>query len=251
MMPVVAGKTIVSARAQVAVLGVPVTPATMDETVAAIDMLIQDGGSHIIATADASGIVIAQDDPELLEIYNAADWVTADSYGVVGALKRKGVDTPRVSGCDLAYRLIALSAEKGYRTYFLGAAPGVAERAREQMMLKFPGCHIVGTHDGHFPESDFDFVAREVAALEPDILLVAMGIPRQEKFIARTREIHKAKVAMGVGGTFDVMSGQVRRAPKLVQALKIEWLWRTISNPKKISKAKTLPRFWLMSRREK
>lgn len=235
----------------VPVLGVPVYPATMGETVSCLEALVADGGPHLVATADASGIVIAQEDPELMAVYRSCAWVTADSYGVVGALKRKGVAVPRVSGCDLAEELLALSARKGCRVVFLGAAPGVAEAAKEQMLLKHPGCNIVGVHHGHFPESEFEFVAREVAALEPDILLVAMGIPRQEKFMARTQSIHRAKIAMGVGGTFDVMSGQVKRAPIWVQKLKIEWLWRTLSNPKKFSKAKTLPRFWLLSRREK
>lgn len=233
------------------VLGIPICVATIKETVAAMDALIQSDGNHLVATADASGIVIAQEDSELKAIYESASWVTADSNGVVWALKRQGIEADRVSGVDLAYELMALSGEKGYRIFLLGAAPGVAEAAKEQMLIKYPGCNIVGTHHGHFPESDFEFIAREVAPSQPDILLVAMGIPRQEKFITATKEIIGCKIAMGVGGTLDVMSGRVKRAPLIIQKLKIEWLWRTLLNPKKYSKAKTLPKFWALVRREK
>jgi N-acetylglucosaminyldiphosphoundecaprenol N-acetyl-beta-D-mannosaminyltransferase len=233
------------------VLGIPVCVATMDETVAAVEALILSDGHHLVATADASGIVIAQENQELRDIYHSASWVTADSNGVVWALGRQGIKTERVSGVDLADRLLALSAAKGYSVFFLGSAPGVAQAAKENVILKHPGCNIVGTHDGQFPESDFEFIAREIAPYKPDILLVAMGIPRQEKFIQATKEIIGCKVAMGVGGTLDVMSGRVKRAPVLIQKMKIEWLWRTLANPKKFSKFLTLPKFYRMVRTEK
>ena len=95
-------------------------------------------------------------------------------------------------------------------------------------------------------------VAQEVAAFKPDILFVAMGIPRQEKFIVATQQVIGAKVAIGVGGSFDVFSGKAKRAPMLVQKMKLEWLWRTVLNPSKIKKAKNLPRFaWRVIRTKK
>lgn len=225
------------------VLDIPICVATLDQTVIEVEKLIQDGGSHLVATADASGIVIAQSDPELKAIYESASWVTADSNGVVWALGRQGVKVERVSGVDLADRLLALSASKGYSVYLLGAAPGVAEAAKERMMVKYPGCNIIGAQHGHFPASENAFVAEQLADHKPDILFVAMGIPRQEKFIEEAKKYMQFGVAMGVGGTLDVMSGQVKRAPILIQKLKIEWLWRTLLNPKKFAKAKTLPKF--------
>jgi N-acetylglucosaminyldiphosphoundecaprenol N-acetyl-beta-D-mannosaminyltransferase len=131
--------------------------------------------------------------------------------------------------------------------FLLGSAPGVAQQAAERLRLKYPGCNIVGTRHGFFPVEDADIVAQEVAAEKPDILLVALGIPRQEKFIARTQATIGARVAMGVGGSFDVYSGAVKRAPLLVQRLKLEWLWRLMLNPKKWKKVARLPRFvWLV-----
>ncbi len=215
----------------------------MDETIGEIEKMILSGEPHLVATADASGIVIAQSDPELMAIYQGCALATPDSYGVVWALRKKGVHVDRVSGVDVADRLCELSARKGYTIYLLGSEPGVADAAAERMRLKYPGCQIIGTHHGYFPATDDEFIAQEVAPSNPDILLVAMGIPRQEKFILKTMPIIRARVAIGVGGSLDVFSGRAKRAPVIVQKLKLEWLWRTISNPKKISKAKTLPQF--------
>lgn len=229
------------------VLGVRISTLNMTATVAAIDQMLQAEGTSLVATVDSSGMVIAQSDHELLAIYRSAAIATPDSQGVVWALGKKGVAHPeRVSGVDLAEALCDLSAEKGYRIYLLGAGAGVAHLAAERLRLKHPGCNIVGDRHGFFPASDDELVAREVAEAKPDILFVAMGIPRQEKFIVKTQGIIGAKVAMGVGGSFDVFSGKAKRAPRIVQRLRLEWLWRVILNPRKLSKVKLLPRFAMM-----
>lgn len=225
-------------------LGLPVDVVDMDEAVRRIEGFIAEGTPHVVVTADSSGMVTAQTDDAFREIVMSADLVTPDSNGVVWAMRRAGAEVSgRVTGVDLVDRLCARSADKGYRVYFLGAAPGVAEMAAEKMRLRYPGCRIVGARHGYFPADSDLVVAQEVAESEPDILFVAMGIPRQEKFIQATKDVIRAKVAMGVGGSFDVFSGQVKRAPVVIQKLKLEWLWRTLLNPKKIAKAKALPVF--------
>ncbi|MCU0316246.1 MAG: WecB/TagA/CpsF family glycosyltransferase [Fimbriimonadaceae bacterium] len=216
---------------------------TMDETVAVLDEFLKGSEPNLIVTADSSGLVIAQEDPDLAEIYQAASLATADSIGVVWALKRKGAKASRVSGVDLVSKLCDLSAAKGYRIGIIGAAPGIADQAAERLRLLHPGVNIVGTRHGYFPCDDDEVVAQEVKVWESEILFVAMGIPRQEKFIQKTLPIIQAKVALGVGGSFDVFSGKVKRAPKIVQRLHLEWLWRLLSNPKKIHKVKMLPKF--------
>jgi len=229
---------------RVRILGIPVDRITMDQTIERLEQFVAEGTPHQVVTADSSGIVLAQSDSDFFEILQQANLVTADSVGVIWAAKRQGEPVPeRVSGVDIFARLCAKSAEKGYRLFFLGAAPGVAETAAERCCLQSPGCNVVGTRHGYFPEESDEVVAQEIAAAKPDVLFVAMGMPRQEKFIRRTRDIIKAPVAIGVGGTLDVFSGRVKRAPRLVQKLKLEWLWRTLQNPKKISKAKNLPIF--------
>jgi N-acetylglucosaminyldiphosphoundecaprenol N-acetyl-beta-D-mannosaminyltransferase len=237
----------------VEILGLPVDRLNMRQTLDRLEMFVDQRIPRLIVTADAAGIVQAQSDPEWNEIFRGADLRTPDSIGVIWAAKRQGKPiSERVSGVDLVSQICQLSADKGYRIYFLGAAPGVAELAAEKLRLKFPGCNIVGARHGFFPSDSDTVVAAEVAEYKPDFLFVAMGIPRQEKFIRATQTIIQAPVAMGVGGSFDVFSGKVKRAPKLFQAMHIEWLWRVIMNPKKLSKAKNLPIFaWMVLRSPK
>lgn len=231
-------------RPRVPILGVGVDRLGMHECLELLQDFVDSREPHIVVTADAAGIVQSQSDPDLAEIYRTADLVTPDSVGVLWAAKRQKQPFPgRVSGVDLLERICELSADKGFRLFFLGAAPGVAELAAEKLKLKFPGCNIVGTRNGFFPSESDEIVAQEVAAYKPDFLFVAMGIPRQEKFIRSTQHIIKAPVAMGVGGSFDVFSGKTKRAPKAVQKVKLEWAWRLMLNPKKLSKAKNLPKF--------
>jgi N-acetylglucosaminyldiphosphoundecaprenol N-acetyl-beta-D-mannosaminyltransferase len=231
-------------RDSVKILGVEVDKLTVEGCLERVAGFVAGSVPRLIVTADASGIVQAQTDPELMAIYHGADLVTGDSIGVLWASKRKGTPLPeRVSGVDLVKHICERSSQEGWRIYFLGAAPGVAELAAERLRLMIPGCNIVGTRHGFFPAESDEVVAAEISELKPDVLFVAMGIPRQEKFIRATEQIIRAKVSMGVGGSFDVFSGKVQRAPKPIQRLHLEWLWRLIQNPKKISKVKLLPQF--------
>ena len=235
---------------KVEILGLPVDRLTMAQTLSLLEEFVASKAPHLVVTADAAGIVQAQSDSDWNSIFRSADLATPDSIGVIWAAKKRGRPiAERVSGVDLVERICALSADKGYRIYFLGAEPGVAERAAEKMRLKYPGCNIVGARHGYFPAESDEIVAQEVAEAQPDFLFVAMGIPRQDKFIRSTQEIIRAPVAMGVGGSFDVFSGKAKRAPKLFQSLHVEWLWRLLLNPKKIAKAKNLPKFvWMVLR---
>jgi N-acetylglucosaminyldiphosphoundecaprenol N-acetyl-beta-D-mannosaminyltransferase len=235
---------------RVEILGMPVDRLTMEESLARLEQFAQSGEPHLVVTADAAGIVQAQRDLEWRNIFRSADLVTPDSIGVIWAARRAGKPIPeRVSGVELVDRICGLSADRGYRIFFLGAAPGVAETAAEKLRLKHPGCNIVGARHGYFPAESDGIVAAEISLTKPDFLFVAMGIPRQEKFIRATESIINAPVAMGVGGSFDVFSGRVKRAPLIFQKLHLEWLWRLMLNPRKISKAKNLPIFaWMVLR---
>lgn len=229
---------------KVQILGQPVDVVTMEQAMDRIESLLAGQGSHLVITADASGIVQANEDPELAALYQSASLVTPDGVGVVWAAKRQGVHVPaKVSGVDLVAKLCEASAKKGYRIFLLGAEPGVADAAAKKLSELYPGCQIVGSRHGYFKPDQDEAVAREVAQAKPEILFVAMGIPRQEKFIAATMKTIGAKVSMGVGGSFDVYSGKTKRAPAAFQKLHLEWLWRLLLNPKKISKVKLLPRF--------
>lgn len=240
-------EALIKNESRVDILGVAVDRLDMQTALKRLDEFLQSKTPHIVVTADAAGIVQAQSDPEFLNILKEADLVTPDSIGVLWAAKKKGEPIKeRVSGVDLTDKLCAMSADKGWRIFLLGSQPGVADLAAEKLRLKHPGCNIVGARHGFFPSESDEVVAQEVAATKPDILLVAMGIPRQEKFIKKTQAMIGASVAMGVGGSLDVFSGKAKRAPKLFQKLKLEWLWRLVLNPSKISKAKFLPKFVML-----
>lgn len=239
---------------RVDILGIGVDPVTMREVLNRIEKFIEERIPRIVITADASGIVLAQKDPRWRDILLKADLVTPDSYGIIWASRKLGSPiAERVTGVDLVVELCALSESKGYRLFFLGAAPGVAEKAAEKMKKRFPGIHIAGTHHGYFSEAEENSIVEKIRVARSDVLFVAMGIPRQEKFIAKHLYEMAVPVSIGVGGSFDVLSGLTKRAPYLVQKIHLEWLWRLLMNPKKWRKVLTLPRFaWnvMVSRKE-
>ena len=231
-------------------LGMRVDRVDMAGALALVERFIAERTPHHIVTADASMVVTAAQDPEFGAIVNGADLVTPDGAGILWATKRMGSPVRvKVSGVDLAARCCALSAQKGWRIYFFGAAPGVAEEAAARIRARHPGAHIVGFRDGFFQPEDEPGIVAQIRAARPDILLVALGIPKQEKFIQRHKAALGVPVSIGVGGTLDVFSGAVRRAPVWMQNRGLEWAYRVASNPKKISKVALLPRFVLMTLR--
>lgn len=239
-------------RSQVEILGVGIDKVTMSDTLALIESFVNEGGPHLVVTADAVGIVIANETDSFRQVIQKAALVTPDGSGVIWAAQRSGNAFPeKVSGVDIVDRVCALSADRGTRIFLLGSEPGIAELAAEKLCLKHPGCNIVGTRHGYFPAESDEVVAREIGETKPDVLFIAMGMPRQELFYLSTQSLTGAKVGIGVGGSLDVYSGKTKRAPKLFQSLRLEWLWRIALNPSKISKVKLLPKFALMVLREK
>jgi N-acetylglucosaminyldiphosphoundecaprenol N-acetyl-beta-D-mannosaminyltransferase len=237
-------------RDPVRLLGMRVDRVTMDEALALIERFIAEGTPHHIVTADASMVVTYTQDAEFARIVDRAELVTPDGAGILWATRRLGTPVrAKVSGVDLSARCCALSAQKGWRIFFFGAASGVAEAAAAQTRERFPGANIVGVRDGFFGPDEEPHVVEQIRAAKPDILLVALGIPKQEKFIHRNRESLGVPVSIGVGGTLDVFSGTVKRAPIWMQNVGLEWLYRLAANPKKISKVALLPRFALMTLR--
>jgi len=232
-------------RRRVDILGIGVDPVTMDEALNIIQGFIGSGVPKIVVTADAAGIVAAQGDAQWRSIMETADLVTPDSVGVLWAAERRGDPIPqRVSGVDMVEQLVEKSAANKNRIYFLGAAPGIAAAARDALAKKYKGANIVGVQDGFFDDAQIKLVVEKARDAKPDILFVAMGIPKQEKFIRDHMYEIGAPVNMGVGGSFDVLSGTVKRAPAWMQRLQLEWLWRLIQNPKKWRKVAALPKFW-------
>ncbi len=240
----IAAQVAVAGEGKVEILSVPIDPLTYAGALERMDGFITAGTGHHVFTADVSGIMRAQEEPELLEIIRSSDLVTADGAGVLWAARIFDLPVPeRVSGVDLVRRLCGLAAERGYGVFLLGASPGVAATAADVLRRENPGLRVVGVQDGYF--QDEEAVAEQLRAAAPQILFVAMGIPRQERFIRRWyRELH-LPVCLGVGGSFDVISGRLERAPAWMQRAGLEWLFRVIQEPKRLPRLLALPRFVL------
>ena len=226
-------------------LGMRVSSVTRAQALDVLLGFIRDGTPHMVVTADASGHVIASRDPEFLSIVNRADLVTPDSSGILWAARLLGHPLPeRVSGVELAEELCARSARCDFSLFFYGAAPGVASAAALRMVERYPDCRIAGTAHGYLESAEerAELLA-EIVRTRPDVLLVALGIPAQEKWIARHLDELGVPVCMGVGGAFDVFSGRVDRAPVWMQRRGLEWLYRLYRNPAKWTKAACLPVF--------
>lgn len=234
------------------ILGMRIDRVAMDQVLAMVDDYIRDRKPRHFVTADASMVVTAQEDPELHDIIERADLVTPDGAGILWASRQLGVPIKhKVSGVDLVSEVTRLSAAKGYRVYFIGAAPGVADEARTNLTEKYPGAQIVGCQDGYFTGEKEPEILENIKKANPDVLFVAMGIPKQEKWINRHKEYLGVPISVGIGGSFDVYSGRVKRAPVWMQKNGLEWLYRLWSNPRKIGKVMTLPKFAVMTLKRK
>lgn len=207
----------------------------------------QHTAARQVVTLNAEMLYRAQTDKTLKDLLNQADLVVPDGYGVVWAGRQLGCPLPeRVTGIDLMQALARRAAREKWRVYLLGAAPGVANAAATNLELKYPGLCVVGTQHGYFGPDEVETVIRKIRAVYPDLLFVALGSPKQEFFIWAHRQELGALVAIGVGGSFDVLSGRLRRAPLFFQRLHLEWFYRFIQEPYRWRRLIVLPRFVLM-----
>ncbi len=230
------------------ILGVRVDDVTYDEAVGIIAEYVVSGRPHHVMTTNTEHTVAAQKDPEFRRILNQAPLAVPDGSGLIFASRLLGHKIRQhVTGTDLTDRLMALSAQRGFRVFLLGAAEGVAEEAGRRLVTKYPQLMVAGAYSGSARPEDDDEVVRHVLAAGPiDILLVAYGSPAQEKWIARNLMRVGAPVAIGVGGVFDFLAGRVPRAPKWMRDAHLEWLFRLIVQPHRWRRQLALPHFVLL-----
>jgi N-acetylglucosaminyldiphosphoundecaprenol N-acetyl-beta-D-mannosaminyltransferase len=233
-------------RKTVDVLGIPVDAVTMAEAVEKVGRFIEEGGKHVIFTPNAEIIMQAQRDPELKDILKNADMLTADGAGVVLASGMLGNRLPeKVSGVDLVQEIFRTFASKGLRCFLFGARPGVAEEAAVNIIKDNPGIVVAGCRNGYFSDEECDEIIAEINKSAPDLLLVALGAPKQEKWISKHLDKLDVKVCIGVGGTLDVLSGKVRLAPEFFRKSGLEWFYRLCREPRRAKRMLDLPRFML------
>nr|WP_204989808.1 WecB/TagA/CpsF family glycosyltransferase [Sporohalobacter salinus] len=217
----------------------------MDTAVSKIDKLIENkGDSSLVVTPNSEMIVMAQKDLGFRNILNQADLTVPDGIGVVWAARLLGAYLPeRVTGIDLMSHIFELADKKDYRIYFLGGKPGVTKQAKRRILSKYPELKIIGDHHGYLDKKREINVIEEINSLQPDLLFVGMGVPLQEKWLAKNLSSLQVSVGIGVGGSFDVLAGQKERAPVWVQRLGLEWLYRLLQEPERLIRILSLPKF--------
>jgi N-acetylglucosaminyldiphosphoundecaprenol N-acetyl-beta-D-mannosaminyltransferase len=189
---------------------------------------------HHVCTINPEFVMEARSNPTFRSVLTGADLCTPDGVGIILAGKLLGRPFKgRATGVALVHRLGVLSAKQGYSLYLLGAAPGVAEEAAAFLQAKYPGVRIAGTFAGSPDDKSWPDISDRLIATQPDVLLVAYGAPKQDTWIASHRDDlpGNIKVAMGVGGVFDYLSGKVQLAPAIIRRIGLEWLFRLIMQP--------------------
>ena len=184
---------------------------------------------------NVSKVVQADRDPELRAIIESCDLVSADGQPIVWASRLLGRPLrARVTGVDLMVRLIERASERGHRLYLLGAREPVVRAAAARIVREHPGTTVAGWHNGYWAADREEDLVREIAASRPDILFVAISSPRKEQFLAQWKDVIDAPFVMGVGGSFDVYAGFTRRAPRWMQRIGLEWLFRVAQEPRRM-----------------
>jgi N-acetylglucosaminyldiphosphoundecaprenol N-acetyl-beta-D-mannosaminyltransferase len=217
-------------------LGAPLDAVTLDDAVKLVDEAVASRRPTLNASLNAAKLVRIQTDSELRESVELCDLVTADGVPVVWAARALGHPVPgRVNGTDLMELLFAHAAERGYSVYLFGSEPGILSGARAEIERRHPAIRIVGTQHGFFAPSEEEAVVRRIAAARPDILFIALGTPQKELFQARHRDELGVPFTMGVGGSFEVLAGVRRRAPRWAQRTGLEWAFRMAQEPRRLA----------------
>ena len=230
-------------RTRVKILGVLVDQVDITTAVERINDFVDSKENKLIVTPNAEMIMEAQGDERLQRIINEADLALPDGAGVVIASQILGQAIPeRIAGIDIVQELFARGKQKEYSFYFLGGAPSVAQKAKERVLASYSNLKI-NVHHGYLTRELEEQVINDIIKKSPDILLVGMGVPLQEKWLARYLDEFSDLVGMGVGGTFDILAGAKKRAPQWMQQLYLEWFYRLVQEPQRIKRIIQLPKF--------
>lgn len=235
----------------VSVFGIPVCKWGMRDTVDYLSQVVASGTPHQIITANPIMIMAALENPEYKRMMQAAELIVPDGSGVVWAAQKGGDPVAeRVAGIDLMHELLLQGVKEQWRVYLLGSTPEVIEETAGRLSRQYPGLIIAGYRDGFFgPEQDEE-VVQAIKEAAPHLLFVARGADTQEPWIAKYKQSLSVPIMMGVGGSFDVISGKTKRAPLVFQKLRLEWLYRLLRQPSRLPRMLALPKFTVRVMRE-
>lgn len=232
-------------RNLVKIQGLNVDTFTIDEAIKYANTI-----SGQVITINPEMIENASQNPDFAEIINSAELVIPDGIGVEIGLKILGYNVRRIAGIEFSHRMIEECAKNSQSVALVGAKPQIVEKAKENLEKEISGLYITYAHDGYF--SNDEEIINELKIRQPRLVLCALGSPKQEEFIIKAKQVLPNALFVGVGGSFDVWSGVVERAPEIYQKLGLEWLYRTVKEPKRFKRIfPTLPLFVLKVLREK
>ncbi|WP_019915039.1 WecB/TagA/CpsF family glycosyltransferase [Paenibacillus sp. HW567] len=236
----------------VPIFGIRVSKVDMKATVSYLTEAVRNREPHQVITANPIMVMTALDNPAYMEIMKSAELVVPDGTGVVWAAEYCHEPVAeRVAGFDLLHELLHQGESYNWKVYLLGSTPEVIGETATRLQSQYPGIIIAGYHDGFFgPEADEE-ILNTINQAQPDLLFVARGADSQEPWIAKYKSRLNIPVMMGVGGSFDVISGKSRRAPKAFQKLRAEWLYRLLKEPTRYKRMLALPKFAVKVLREK
>lgn len=229
------------------ILGVGFDDLTLRQAVARAGEMLQDGGKSYVVTPNPEIVWMCRKRGDLRDAVNSAGLVLPDGIGIIMAARILGAPLRggRVTGIDFASNLFRFMAERGGSVFFLGSKPGVAEEAGGRIASEYPGLIIAGARDGYF--TDDEPVIDQINAASPDLLLVCLGFPKQELWMAENLGRLNVRLCAGLGGSIDVFAGVVKRAPAFFRKLGLEWLYRLILQPWRIKRMIKLPLFTLLA----
>lgn len=222
-------------------LGIPFLSLSLADTVSAIHEAINRRTFSFLVTLNTYGLVLSLKDPEFRDVLLKADIITPDGGGILLGAKLLGIPIhERVSGIDLISEICKLCIKENYSVFLLGGKEEHIQLAKQNLEKDFPELRISGIRNGYFADRDEPEITGMINEAKPDILLVGFGMPKQEKWMHKHREALSVPFCMGVGGSFDVLSGKLNRAPVWMQNAGLEWLYRVLQEPKR------LPRLWVI-----
>lgn len=233
---------------KIEVVGANIDDVTLEEAAEKLSEFLEQDRYSMVFTPNSEMLIEAVKERDFEEILQSGHLVIPDGIGVVIASRFYG--TPlrqKVAGIDLMMKLMQKADEQGRAVYLLGGREGVADEAAIRLKEKFNGLVIAGTRNGYFSAEEEEGIVEDINRSGADILLVALGAPKQEKFIYRYRDKLKVKIAMGVGGSLDVLSGRAKRAPEFFRKAGLEWFYRLVKEPWRARRMLRLPKFIILA----
>ncbi|MCX8095091.1 MAG: WecB/TagA/CpsF family glycosyltransferase [Caldisericia bacterium] len=230
---------------KVDILGIKIDNLTHEEALQKLVQFIEEKKFHLVFTINSENATKVLENKNFFEVIKNADLIIPDGIGIILASKiLKNPLKERIPGIDISFKLMEIANKKGYKIVLIGGKEGISEKAKENLKRFFNNLNIVKTYNGYFNEYEEEKILSEIKDINPDILLVGMGSEKQELWIWKHKDVFKnVGVCIGVGGTLDIWAGEKKRAPKFIQKMGLEWLYRVLIEPKRIFRIFKIFRF--------